>query len=108
MEVASIARYGGNPIIVVLDNDGYGTERPMLDGAFNDVARWNYWKIPEVLGAGLGLQVKTEIEFDAALRQARANKGGVSIIQVMLGRNDHSPALIRLTTTLGERARGKA
>ena len=35
-----------NPIVIVLDNDGYGTERPMLDGAFNDVHRWNYCAHP--------------------------------------------------------------
>jgi TPP-dependent 2-oxoacid decarboxylase len=108
MEVATIARYGGNPIIVVLDNGGYGTERPMLDGTYNDVPVWHYWKIPEILGAGLGLRVTTETEMDEALKQARANSNGVSIIQVMLDRNDHSPALGRLTATLGERARGKA
>ena len=108
MEVATLARYGQNPIIVVLDNGGYGTERPMLDGAFNDVATWHFWKIPEVMGTGLGIRVETEIDMDAALSQALANTGGVSIIQVMLDRDDHSPALIRLTTTLGERARGKA
>ena len=108
MEVATLVRYGANPIIVVFDNQGYGTERPMLDGAFNDVATWHFWKIPEVMGAGLGIRVTTENEFDAALKRARENVGGVSIIQVMLDRNDHSPALQRLTATLGERARGKA
>ena len=39
----------------------------------------------------------TEIEMDAALKRARANTASVSIIQVMLDRNDHSPALLRLT-----------
>src|SRR5581483_1553833 len=48
MEVTSIARYGQNAIVIVLDNDGFGTERPMLDGAFNDVPRWEYARIPEV------------------------------------------------------------
>ncbi len=108
MEVATLARYGQNPIIIVLDNSGYGTERPMLDGIYNDVATWNFARIPEVLGTGLGIKVTTEIEMDEALKRAHANAEGVSIIQVMLDRNDHSPALLRLTTTLGERARGKA
>ncbi len=108
MEVATLARYGQNPIIIVFDNQGYGTERPMIDGAFNDVATWHYWKVPEVMGTGLGIRVTTETEMDAALKQALANTGGVSLIQVMLDRDDHSPALIRLTTTLRERARGKA
>ncbi len=108
MEVATLARYGADPIIIVLDNQGYGTERPMLDGAYNDVPTWHFWKVPEVMGTGLGIKVTTEIEMDAALKQARDNTGGVSIIQVMLDRDDHSPALLRLTATLGERARGKA
>lgn len=37
MEVATAARYHLNPIIIVLNNAGYGTERPTLDGSFNDV-----------------------------------------------------------------------
>ncbi len=108
MELASIARYGHNPIVVVFDNAGYGTERPMLDGAFNDVAVWNYARLPEVIGGGIGIKVTTETGMADALAKARANTGGWSLIQVMLDKNDHSPALRRLTATLGERARGKA
>jgi TPP-dependent 2-oxoacid decarboxylase len=108
MELGTAVRYGMNPIVIVLDNDGYGTERPMLDGAFNDVHRWNFAKLPEVLGAGLGLKAATEAEFAEALEKARANTGSYAIIQVMLDRGDHSPALTRLTKTLAERiARGK-
>jgi indolepyruvate decarboxylase len=103
MELAAIARYRQNPIVVVFDNDGYGTERPMLDGAFNDVPRWEFAKIPAVLGAGLGIKVATEIEMEAALALALANTASFTIIQVMLARGDHSPALQRLTKTLAER-----
>lgn len=31
-----------NPIMLVLNNHGYSTERPMLDGPFNDVQPWSY------------------------------------------------------------------
>ncbi|QAY97389.1 preprotein translocase subunit Tim44 [Methylovirgula ligni] len=103
MELSTIARYGMNPIVIVLDNDGYGTERPMLDGAFNDVHRWNFARIPEVLASGLGIKVTTEREMAAALEQARANTQGYTLIQVMLDRNDHSAALSRLTAKLAER-----
>jgi indolepyruvate decarboxylase len=92
-----------NPIVIVLDNDGYGTERPMLDGAFNDVHRWNFARIPDVLGSGLGIKVTTETEMAVALEQAKANTRSYTIIQVMLDRNDHSPALSRLTARLAER-----
>ncbi len=108
MEIATAARYGMNPIIIVLDNDGYGTERPILDGAFNDVLRWEYTEIPRVIGSGLGIKVTTEREMEAALVKARANNSSWSIIQVMLDRDDHSPALKRLTTKLSERVRGNS
>ncbi len=103
MELGTIARYGMNPIIVILDNAGYGTERPMLDGAFNDVHPWAYWRIPDVLGVGLGMRVETERDMEEALTRARANRGGYTLIQVVLPKDDHSPALLRLTASLAER-----
>jgi indolepyruvate decarboxylase len=103
MELSTVARYGMSPIVIVLDNDGYGTERPMLDGAFNDVHRWNFFRIPEVLGSGLGLKVTTESEMAAALEKAKTNTHSATLIQVMLDRHDHSAALARLTATLGKR-----
>lgn len=108
MEIATAARYGMNPIIIVLDNDGYGTERAMLDGAFNNVLRWDYAEIPRVIGGGLGVKVTTEREMETALVKARANHSSWSIIQVMLDRDDHSPALKRLSTKLRERVRGNS
>jgi indolepyruvate decarboxylase len=42
MELSTIARYGLNPIVIVLNNCGY------------DVLLWKYSRIPEVLGAGRG------------------------------------------------------
>ncbi len=103
MELATSVRYAQNPIVVVFDNDGYGTERPMLDGAFNDVLRWNYERIPDVLGSGLGLRVTTEAEMSDALSKARANTGSPTLIHVVLARDDYSPALRRLTATLAQR-----
>ena len=56
MELATVARFRLNPIVVVLNNCGYGTERPMQDGSFNDVLLWQYSRITEILGAGKGFQ----------------------------------------------------
>ena len=60
MELSTIARFRLNPIVVVFNNRGYGTERPMLDGPFNDIHPWKFSKIPEMLGAGKGFDVNTE------------------------------------------------
>jgi indolepyruvate decarboxylase len=107
MEISTAARFEMNPIVVLLDNDGYGTERPMLDGDFNDVRRWEYAELARVIGGGLGIKVSTEREMAAALARARANETGWTLIQVVLDRDDRSPALQRLTAKLAERVRAK-
>jgi TPP-dependent 2-oxoacid decarboxylase len=103
MELSTIARYGLNPIVIVLNNKGYGTERPMLDGAFNDLLNWQYSCIPEVLGKGRGYEVHTEEELTAALLSSRSHLESFCILDVHLDPHDMSPALKRLTQALGER-----
>ena len=105
MELATVARFQLNPIVVVLNNCGYGTERPMQDGSFNDVLLWQFSRIPEILGAGKGFDVHTEEELDAALRAARAYVDGFSILDVHLDPKDCSAALQRMTASLGKRVR---
>ncbi len=103
MELSAIARYGLNPIIVVLNNKGYGTERPMLDGKFNDLLNWQYSRIPEILGTGRGFEVHTEDELAAALLASKAHRESFCILDVHLEKHDMSAALNRLTQALGER-----
>ncbi len=105
MELSTIARFGLNPIVVVLNNKGYGTERPMLDGRFNDVLNWQYSRIPEILGAGKGFFVHTEGDLESALAAAKANTESFSILDVQLDPDDRSEALQRLTSALSERVR---
>jgi len=102
MELSSIVRYGYHPIVIVLDNCGYGTERWLHAGdhAFNDVQPWRYHKLPEVLGGGTGYEVRSEGEFDRALRQALADRSGFSLIHVHLDPHDASQALERLAKRL--------
>ena len=105
MELSTLVRHGFCPIIIVLDNKGYGTERLLHAGdyAFNDVHPWQYHKLPEVLGSGTGYQVRTEGDFDSALRCAFADTNGMSLIQVHLPMDDNSRALQRLARKLGPR-----
>src|SRR4029077_10280429 len=60
MELSTVARCGLNPIVIVLNNFGYGTERQIQDGPYNDVQPWNFSKLPEIFGAGKGFVVQTE------------------------------------------------
>jgi TPP-dependent 2-oxoacid decarboxylase len=103
MELASIARFHLNPVVVVLNNRGYGTERPMLDGKFNNIHLWDYSRIPEVLGAGKGYGIRTEDQLEEALREAQEHRDGFCILDVHLDPQDRSLALERLTTALSKR-----
>jgi TPP-dependent 2-oxoacid decarboxylase len=103
MELSTAARYHLNPIVVVFNNGGYGTERPMQDGPYNDVATWRFHRLPEVLGVGRSFLVQTEDELDHALREAATHDSSFVLIEVTLDPLDHSPALHRLTRGLGKK-----
>ena len=107
MEVATIARFNLNPIIIVLNNRGYGTERPMLDGSFNDIPLWKYSRIPEVLSKGKGFDIRTEDQLEEALLQARKYTKSFCILDVHLDPEDRSIALQRLTDTLAKQVQAK-
>ena len=105
LEVSTIARLGLNPVIVVLNNFGYATERPLQDGPFNDLQVWQYSRIPEIVGGGRGAVVTTEDELEQALKVAQANVKEFTIIDVQLDPRDSSPALKRLTESLAKKIR---
>jgi indolepyruvate decarboxylase len=105
MELATVARNKLNPIIIVLNNYGYGTERPILDGAFNNVYPWRHSQIPLVLNAGKGFDIETEDELDQALQEAFKNTESYSILDVHLDPHDFSKGLKRLTEALRERVK---
>jgi len=106
LELATIARYHLNPIVVVLNNSGYGTERPMQDGPFNDIAALAHHRFPEILGTGRGFVVATERDLNAALVAAEQHTEAFCLIEVKLDPHDRSPALHRLTARMATRIQG--
>jgi len=95
-ELSTTIRYGLNPIILVLNNYGYGTIRPLGEGSFNDIVNWRYTHFPELLGAGRAITARTEGEFDTAMNTALADTQHFVLIEVELEKTDMSPALTRL------------
>jgi TPP-dependent 2-oxoacid decarboxylase len=108
MELSTCARYGLDPIVIVLNNAGYTTERLIIDGAFNDIQRWDYSKLPEVIGAGRGHRVETVGDLDRALADARRRNGEFVLLDVRLDKLDVSPALRRLGASLQLAAQGQS
>lgn len=102
MELSAAVRYKLDPIIIVLNNHGYGTERPLLEGTYNDILNWNYTQIPQVLGGGIGIKAETEEAMDQALRRAFETRGTFFLIEIELDKLDFSPGLHRLGELLGK------
>ncbi len=103
VELATAARFGLNPIVVVLNNHGYGTERQMQEGPYNDILNWNYFRIPEFIGAGRGFLVETEDQLERALISAQRDTENFCLLDVQMEPMDRSPALERLTERLSKR-----
>lgn len=103
MEITTALRLNLNPIVLVLNNAGYGTERHIHNGPYNDIWPWEYSKIPDVLGGGRGFVARTEDELDQALIAARADSARASIIDARLDPMDRSPALERLAERLSKK-----
>jgi TPP-dependent 2-oxoacid decarboxylase len=103
MELSTAVRHGFCPIIVVLNNKGYTTERFLQEGPFNDIHNWQYHRMPELLGSGWGFEVFTEGDLEKAFKAAFANQDAFSLLNVHLDKLDISPALRRLASRLSKR-----
>lgn len=103
LELSTATKLGFNPIVIVLNNKGYTTERFLQEGPFNDIPNWNYHRMPDLLGSGWGFEVRTEGDLDQSLEAALANKDTFSLLNVHLEPTDISPALDRLAKRLSKR-----
>ncbi len=103
-EMSSLIRLGYSPIIIVLDNHGYGTERFLQAGTwkYNEINVWNYSKLPDVYGGGRGYLVTNEAEFDEAFSAAWADRSQLHLIHAKLIENDASDTLKRLAARLSQ------
>jgi indolepyruvate decarboxylase len=95
VEISTIVRLGLNPIIIVLNNDGYGTMRKIREGRFNVITQWNYSEICELVGGGDSTIASTIGEFDDALSRAQASDR-VHVIELKIPRDDVSQQLARI------------
>lgn len=93
IELSTAAKYKMAPIVIILNNDGYGTQRFILDGTFNNIHMWDYTKITELLGYGTSMRVSTLGELDNALKDAVKHPKRLSLIEVIVPKDSCSPAL---------------
>lgn len=103
MELSTAARFGADPVIIIINNGGYATERVLQEGRFNDIGNWKYAELPKIFGKGAGVHVATEDACDKALAKAFATRGEYCLIEVEVGKVDYSPALQRFCKVVCDR-----
>jgi indolepyruvate decarboxylase len=102
-EFSTLIRYGKTCVVFVINNRGYTVERVIHDGPFNDIADWQYHRLPEAFGGASGLEVRTEGDLEAALEQAEAHTGpGPLLIEVHLDPWDVPEAFRTIGAQMGK------
>jgi indolepyruvate decarboxylase len=101
-ELSTILQHKLNPIVFVLNNQGYTTERFLLDGEFNNIRDWDYHKVTEMLRGGQGVKVGTENELEAAVAAA-LKSSTLFVVNVSVDSKDVSPILRRMVENLSKR-----
>jgi indolepyruvate decarboxylase len=100
-ELSTAVRLGLKPIVLVLNNEGYGTMRKIRDGSFNVISQWDYGKICDLVGGGAAVRATTRGELDGAIRSAMGSKA-VRVIDVQLPRDTMSPQLANMTAEMAK------
>ena len=108
IELATLARYRIPALVVMMDNAGYGTERPMLDGPYNDVAPVDHVGLALAMGFRAARRVGLEGELWEALQAFHKERGGPTLISAALDPADASDALRNLTAALGKKVKAGA
>jgi indolepyruvate decarboxylase len=103
-ELSTIVRYGYAPIVIILDNHGYGTERFLHAGdwKFNEIHSWRYSLLPEIYGSGKGYYVADESAFAQAFNDAISDNSCVQIIHAKIAEGDASQTLLRLAERMSK------
>jgi indolepyruvate decarboxylase len=102
-ELSTCVRYGQAPIVIILNNHGYSTEREILEGPFNDIHEWQYERICDLVGGGVGSRVLTQQDFERRVAAALADPTQVHVLNVLLNPADRSPGMVRLARRLGKK-----
>jgi TPP-dependent 2-oxoacid decarboxylase len=95
-ELGTLAREGLDPIVIVVNNDGYTMERAINgpNARYNDIHPWNWQLIPAAFGTdGTYSRAANVAQLDAALAQAATDGGRMRFIEVLLERFD-IPAML--------------
>ena len=106
VEIAHAPRYRLNPIVVLLNNGGWGIFRPVVKR--QDLLALPSWRYAELarLWGGRGFRVETAAQLRRALEQA-AKSPTFTIVEVMIGPRDLSPISVKYIRASAKKAQLK-
>lgn len=92
-DISTIIHHGLKVVIFLINNEGYTIERLITDGAYNDIANWNYHQLPSVFGCKESFECKTEKDVEAALKKIESNKMKFAFVEIHTDKMDASENL---------------
>ena len=105
-EIAVMIQERINPVIVLINNDGYTVERAIHgeNQYYNNIPKCDWQLMPKAFGAtddnSLLLKVETAGELKAALKQAAAVKDKLVMLEVITDKHDIPPLLADICAAL--------
>lgn len=100
-EIGTIIREGVNPVVFLINNDGYTIERSIhgVEAEYNDITAYDWSKIPAAFGGTeqntVTLRAATVREFDEACRLAKENRDKLVFVEVVTAPMDMPELLER-------------
>lgn len=109
-ELGSMQRDGQQPIIFLLNNEGYTVERAIhgAEQRYNDIAQWNWIALPQAMSCNSAAQswrVSETAQLAAVMMQLAASRR-LSLVEVVMEKQDLPPLLRSVTAALHQRNSG--
>ncbi|WP_299184918.1 thiamine pyrophosphate-binding protein [uncultured Psychrobacter sp.] len=109
-EIAMMIQERINPVIVLVNNDGYTVERAIHgeNQHYNDIPKCNWQLMPQAFGAdeqnSLLLKAETMGELKSALKTAAATTDKMVFVEVVTDKHDIPPLLADISAALKPKA----